>query len=77
MPIRRRARCSTAPRRASVPSWRWAIPYSQPIAGPRAASKRAQPSSAAANVSAVRSAVVSASRLRRQKYADSARTWRR
>jgi hypothetical protein len=24
--MRRRARCSTAPRRCSVPSWRWAIP---------------------------------------------------
>ena len=72
IPSLRRARSSTAPLRAACASWRRAIPYSHATAGPLSGRWRCAPASAAANVSAVRSAASSASRVRRAKYASSA-----
>ena len=61
----RRARSSTRPCSIErIRRWR-AMPYSQPTASPRSGLKRRAPSSAAANVSAARSAASSASPVRR------------
>ena len=54
-----------------------AIPYSQPIAGSLAGSKRRRDASAAANVSAVKSAASSAEPVRRMKNPASGRAFRR
>ena len=60
-------RSSVAPRRwKSVSLW-WAIANSQADAGTARASNRGRAASAAANVSAVRSAAASGSRVRRWK----------